>query len=296
MSKRKFALIVCFCLVLLLAGCSLLTGFFSPASINHLALGNPSNATPTGLTPNNYLMTKPQFALSYNRSRGIPNWVSWQLDQGWLGDIDRQNNFRPDEALPKKWNHVTPTDYRRSGYDRGHLTPSGDRTNTTINNSATFLMTNIIPQAADINRGPWVDLEEYCRDLVRRGKTLYIIAGGYGKRDAITRGKIIPPAQVWKVIVVLDQPDIKSITAQTLVMAVDMPNQNSAATAPWRRYLVSVDSLERQTGYDFLNKVDPSIQAAVESRIDASGADRVASVGASTARTAGLGRRDSRKG
>ena len=271
MSKRKFALIVCFCLVPLLVGCSLLTGLFNPTSIDHLALGNPSNATPTGLTPNNYLMTKPQFALSYNRSRGIPNWVSWQLDQGWLGDIDRKNDFRPDDALPNQWDHVTPTDYRRSGYDRGHLTPSGDRTNTAINNSATFLMTNIIPQAADINRGPWVDLEEYCRELVRRGKTLYIIAGGHGKRNAISGGKVIPPAQVWKIVVVLDQPDIGSITAQTRVIAVDMPNQNSEATASWRSYLVSVDSLERKTGYDFLDKIPPAIQAAVEGQIDVSG-------------------------
>lgn len=263
---QKKQYILCICL-LLLTGCSLLTSTLSPSG-NHLALGNPSNATPTRLTPNNYLITKPQFALSYNRSRGIPNWVSWQLDQGWLGDVDRQNDFRPDETLPQQWDHITPGDYRRSGYDRGHLAPSGDRTNTAINNSATFLMTNIIPQAADINRGPWSDLEEYCRDLVRRGKTLYISAGGYGKQKAIARGKIIPPAQVWKVVVVLDQPN-QTITPQTRVIAVDIPNQNSAATAPWRTYLVSVDSLERQTGYNFLRQIDPSIQAALESRIDA---------------------------
>ncbi|PZD74689.1 Nuclease [Acaryochloris thomasi RCC1774] len=267
---RKWRLsVISVCLLAFLTGCGLLTGALSPR-IDHLALGNPSNATPTGLTPNNYLMTKPQFALSYNRKRGIPNWVSWQLDSGWLGDVERQNDFRPDSALPEQWERVTPTDYRRSGYDRGHLAPSGDRTNTQVNNSATFLMTNIIPQAADINRGPWVDLEQYCRYLVDRGKELYIVAGGYGKRDAIATGKIIPPNRVWKVVVVLDAPGQgpEGISPQTRVIAVDMPNQNGDSDAPWTAFTVSVDSLEHQTGYDFLRKVPKSVQDSIEVRVD----------------------------
>jgi endonuclease G, mitochondrial len=248
---------------MLLAGCGAL---MSPR-INHLALGNPSNATPTGLTPNNYLMTKPQFALSYNRTRGIPNWVSWQLDRGWLGDVERQNDFRPDPALPETWERVTPTDYRRSGYDRGHLAPSGDRTNTPTNNSATFLMTNIIPQAADVNRGAWNDLEQYCRYLVAQGRTLYVVAGGYGKQAAIAAGKIIPPNRVWKVVVVLDSPD-QGINAQTRAISVDMPNQNGNPDVPWTAFAVSVDHLERKTGYDFLSKVPQSVQDQIEAVVD----------------------------
>lgn len=260
------------CLVVFLAGCSVLTSLFSPA-INHLALGNPSNATPTGLTPNNYLMTKPQFALSYNRSRGIPNWVSWQLDQGWLGEVERHNDFRPDPALPKDWDRITSSDYRRSGYDRGHLAPSGDRTNTPTNNSATFLMTNIIPQAADINRGPWVDLENYCRDLVRQGKELYIVAGGYGKQGAIAKGTVIPPNRVWKIVVILDQPGqgVEGVSAQTRVIAVDMPNRNLKSSPSWEDYTVSVDDLERKTSYDFLRKVPKAIQDVIERRVDVAG-------------------------
>ncbi len=261
--------VISFGLIAFLTGCGLLPGVLSPG-VNHLALGNPSDATPTGLTPNNYLMTKPQYALSYNRTRGIPNWVSWQLDQGWLGEAERQDDFRPDPSLPEKWERVTPTDYRRSGYDRGHLTPSADRTNTVTNNSATFLMTNIIPQAADVNRGPWVDLEQHCRELVDQGKQLFIIAGGYGKKSAIAKGKIIPPNRVWKIVVVLDAVDqgIDSINAQTQVIAVDMPNQNGDSDASWTEYTVSVDSLERKTGYDFLRKVPKSIQDSIEPQVD----------------------------
>jgi endonuclease G len=69
----------------------------SPVSSIHLTLENPSNAAATD--PNNYLMVKPQYALSYNNSKGIPNWVSWQLNENWLGSVDRDDKFRPDPTL-----------------------------------------------------------------------------------------------------------------------------------------------------------------------------------------------------
>lgn len=64
----------------------------------HLKLGNPSNANTNDL--NNYLIEKPQYALSYNCETGIPNWVSWQLNSSWLGSVDRSEDFRPDSDLP----------------------------------------------------------------------------------------------------------------------------------------------------------------------------------------------------
>ncbi len=71
-------------------------------------------------------MIKPQYALSYNRSKGTANWVSWELNSSWLGHMDRQNDFRPDDTLPPSWERVTPSVYSRSGYDKGHIAPSGD--------------------------------------------------------------------------------------------------------------------------------------------------------------------------
>jgi endonuclease G len=135
-----------------------------PVSV-HLTLGNPSGATTSTSNPTNYLMLKPQFALSYHRDRGEPNWVSWHLSSDWLGSTPRQDNFRADTTLPSGWYRVQGTDYSGSGYDRGHMCPSADRTLTIADNSATFLMTNMIPQAPDNNQGPWANLESYCRSL-----------------------------------------------------------------------------------------------------------------------------------
>ena len=252
-----------------LTGCGFFPSLFNPP-IDHLALGNPSQATAEVEQPNNYLIRKPQYALSYNNSKGIPNWVSWHLDQSWLGNVERQDDFRPDDILPEGWTVVTPNDYTNSGYDRGHLIPAGDRTKTEIDNSATFYMTNVVPQKPGNNRGPWLDLENYCRELVEQGKELYMIAGGYGQQEAIAAGKISPPSHLWKVIVVLDQPGqgFPGITNNTRVIAVDMPNQQGIRTTDWQTFRVSVDSVESKTGYDFLAKVPAAVQQTLESGVD----------------------------
>ncbi len=243
----------------------------SPVASIHLALGNPSNASTTD--PNNYLMIKPQYGLSYNSSKGIPNWVSWQLNQSWLGNVDRRNDFRPDTTLTAGLYQVRPSDYTGSGYDRGHMTPSGDRTRNAKDNSATFLMTNMIPQAPENNREVWRELEEYSRELVSQGKELYVIAGGVGEKGTL-KGKVTIPEQTWKVIAVLDRPGegMSGVTTNTRMIAVMMPNSNEVANTNWTDYLVPVDAVEAATGYDFFSNVPKPIQDAIESKVDRDGA------------------------
>lgn len=268
--KSRWQTLVAGLLLFLLVGCSLLLQPPVKNSI-HLTLGNPSNATTSLLSPDNYLMLKPQYALSYNNSKHIPNWVSWQLNASWLGSARRSNNFRPDDSLPSGWYQVVPGDYNGSGFDRGHMAPSGDRTNTPNDNSATFLMTNILPQSKASNQGPWEELERYCRSLVQQGKELYIIAGSYGKKRLL-KGNVVAPTHTWKVVVVLDQvnADIQTVTAQTRVISVMMPNIEGIKEVDWRTYRVSVDAIEATTGYDFLSAVPEVVQQVLESQVDGS--------------------------
>lgn len=242
---------------------------FAPPVNVHLTLGNPSNANDNVNTnANNYLLVKPQYVLSYNNSKHIANWVSWQLNKSWLGTVPRRNDFRPDPTLPKGWYQVTPADYNGSGYDRGHMTPSADRSRDPATNSATFLMTNILPQAPDNNQGVWQKLESYSRDLANSGKELYIIAGGYGEKRSIGRTvKISVPDRTWKVIVVLEKPGA-TVTNNTRVIAVDIPNEQGVREADWRNFRVSVDELEKKTGYNFLTTVPDTVQEVIESRVD----------------------------
>jgi endonuclease G len=151
------------------------------------------------------------------------------------------------------------------------MAPSADRTKTVRDNQATFLMTNMIPQAPDNNQAPWADLEEYCRDLVnQQGKELYIIAGPEGKKEAISSGKVTVPTKTWKIIVVLDRPGqgVAGVTANTRVIAVEMPNTQGIRNKNWQIYRTTVRKLEAATGYNFLSNVPTSIQNVIENRAD----------------------------
>jgi endonuclease G len=250
-----------------------------PSSSEHLTMGNPSNATADVNLPDNYLMEKPQYVISYNRDNGRPNWVSWHLDPTWLGSAARQDDFRNDTSLPAGWYQVLATDYSGSGFDRGHHCPSADRTSTVADNSATFLMTNMMPQAPDNNQGPWASMENYLRTLVTSGNELYIIMGGSGQGGTgsnggitmtVAGGHVTVPAQVWKVVLVQPQgtDDVARVTTSTRVIAVIMPNTQGIRTDTWQQYRVSVDQVEAMTGYDFFSNVPASIQTVIESRVD----------------------------
>ena len=224
----------------------------------HLTLGNPSGASASVGNPDNYLMVKPQYALFYNRSKGTANWVSWQLNKSWLGHMDRQNDFRPDDTLPPGWERVTPSVYSRSGYDKGHIAPSGDRTTSAQDNSETFLMTNMMPQTPDNNRHTWEGLEKYCRTLAKRGKEL--IAGPYGSQGTL-KSQVTIPQSTWKVVVILDRPG--NVTTNTRVIAVNVPNQQGI-NYDWRLYRVSLQTLEGLTGYHFLDNVPAATRDVVD--------------------------------
>ncbi|HQU85384.1 MAG TPA: DNA/RNA non-specific endonuclease [Pyrinomonadaceae bacterium] len=236
-----------------------------------LLLGNPSNATTDVANENNYLMIKPQYSLSYNRSKATPNWVAWRLDSSWIGSAPRQDDYRPDPDLPSGWYRVTDNDYSGSGYTRGHMCPSGDRTNTIPNNSATFLMTNFVPQIAENNSGSWEDFETYCRSLANTGNEIYIYSGGIGNIGTIAGGRIVIPQYTWKVVMIIPNgtDDLSRVNKQTRTIGLVVPNfLPLASNAPWRQFRVSVDTIENLTGYNFFTNVPKNTQEIIEKRRD----------------------------
>jgi endonuclease G len=254
------------------------------SAAEHLLMGNPSSATANVNNPTNYLMEKTQYVLSYNRDKGTPNWVSWHLDSTWItGVADRQDDYRADTSLPGGWYQVQASDYdfSNTGFQRGHMCPSGDRTSSIADNSATFLMTNFIPQSPDNNQGPWEKLESYLRTLVDQGNEVYIIsgpngAGGQGSVNSsltstIANGRVTVPQKTWKVALVLPvgDNDVSRVNTSSRTIAVIMPNVQGIRSDSWQKYLASVDQVESLTGYNFFSNVPQDIQDAVESRLDA---------------------------
>ncbi|NNE66435.1 MAG: hypothetical protein HKN33_07695 [Pyrinomonadaceae bacterium] len=236
-----------------------------------LLFGNPSDATTDTANENNYLMFKPQYSLSYRRATATPNWVAWRLDSTWVGTAPRQNDYRADPALPAGWYQVQDSDYSGSGYNRGHICPSGDRTRSIPDNSATFLMTNFFPQTTQNNGGPWLDLETYLRTLAAQGKEIYIFAGGYGSLGTIANGEVTVPAITWKIALVLDsgENDLERVNKGTRVISVSMPNTFTInQNAPWREFRVSVNGIESMTGFDFFSELSKNTEEIIERRVD----------------------------
>jgi len=244
---------------------------------DHMYFGNPSNAAFLTDSINNYLIRKDYYAVSYSRDRGTPNWVSWHLFSNDIGSTPRQDDFREDITLPAGWYQVTNASYTSSGFDRGHNCPSGDRTSTLAANSATFLMTNMIPQAQYNNQIVWTGMEDSLRRLVTQGNELYIIMGSYGMggtgnggyKTTIDGGRITVPSNIWKIAIVIanGNNDSARVTTNTRVIAVDVPNTNTLFSS-WKNYRTSLDAIEAATGYDLISRMPVLLQAALEARID----------------------------
>lgn len=252
-----------------------------------LYFGNPSDAQPLPEATENYLMEKDQYTLSYNSSTLNPNWVAWHLAASDLGSADRSDNFRPDSDLPDGWYQVRKNDYKfpAYGFDRGHICPSADRTATKEDNSVTFLMTNMVPQAPDNNRIVWVALEKFERELVLDGKEAYIFAGPYGRGGTGDKGyfeeipvtakdgtefAITVPAYTWKILLLLPEgeDDLNRITADTQVIAVCVPNEKGCGkNGSWQQYICSIDYIEEITGYDFLELLPDDLEEEIESSV-----------------------------
>lgn len=254
-----------------------------------LFFGNPSDSIADTAASKNYLMEKPQFTICYNNETLNPNWVAWHLTASDLGEVDRADTFRPDTELPAGWYAVRKNDYKFTyyGFDRGHICPSADRTATTEDNSMTFLMTNMVPQAPDNNRIVWVALEKFEREQVLQGKEAYIIAGPYGKGGSGDKGyfeeipitlkdgrelSIVVPSHTWKIILFMPEGENDferaARSGQTEILAVNVPNEKGCGkNGSWEQYVCSIDYIEEITGYDFFELLPDDVEEEIESSV-----------------------------
>jgi endonuclease G len=249
-------------------------------------MGNPTGAVADINQPNNYLMSKPEFAMSYNRDLGRPNWVSWHLTDAWIpvNHPSRVDTFRPDPAVPPDWYRVQSFDFTGSGFDRGHMSPNADRESSVPVNQATFLMSNMVAQAPDNNQGPWAGFENYLRSVVHGDPAhlneVYIVSGpagigGIGSNGAtntVAGGHVTVPAYTWKVALVLtdngSDDDISRVTCSTTAIAVILPNIQGIRSSDWHSYLTTVNAVENLTGYHFFTSLPQPIQNCIKTSVN----------------------------
>ncbi|GAB1342257.1 DNA/RNA non-specific endonuclease [Gemmatimonas sp.] len=241
------------------------------------AFGRPSD----GNAADEIILDRMEYTTSFSPTRGIPNWVSYNLEAKHIGEFDRCDCFTFDPELKGAGlAGYTTADYTGAGavagygIDRGHLVRSFDRTAGALDNAHTFYFSNIIPQTADNNQGPWAALENALGDSARvGGREVYIIAGASGSIGTVkNEGKITIPSHVWKVAVIM--PKDEGLAAFTTpgaatVLAVVMPNIPGIRNTAWTTYETTVDSVEALSGFDVLSLLNDQVEIAVESKTSA---------------------------
>ena len=246
-----------------------------------MQLGNPSGATPDPNNHNHYLIQRAVESLDYSDSLGEPNWASWDLTASDLGSSGR-GDFQTDTNLPAGFYQVTPDDYTGSGYNRGQLCPSADRTGNQIDNDMVFYMSNIMPLSSDNNEGVWGGFEAYCRTLAQSGNELLITCGPStfdGSRIQPV-GKVSIPGYTWKIVVVVPPGPgsaISRITSSTRVIAVKVPNIQGIRSVDWTSYITSVNQIQTDTGYTFFTALSPTVAAQLRAEVDGQSAPAASS-------------------
>jgi endonuclease G len=215
-----------------------------------------------------FVIDRPQDVVSYCGDLNAARWVSWRVVKEDYGPAKRfGGNFITDRSLPRSYAVIRHSDYTGSGYDRGHIVRSLERTRNDEDNKSTFLLTNIIPQVPSLNRDVWLQLELYCEMLAKeRDKQLFIVSGGrYSADPKRLKGKIAVPDSCWKVVLVLDKGKTV-VDVNTEIIAVMMPNNATVGNSVWKDYLTTTRAIERSTGFDFFAKVEQRVQDVIENR------------------------------
>ena len=219
---------------------------------DHLKLGVPGKA--------DKIIDRPGYALGYIEYHEQPAWVIYHLtkEQALTKAAKRGDDFREDPEIPT--GSATLADYRRSGYDRGHLAPAADMAFSVRTMSDSFYMSNMSPQKPAFNRGIWKNLEAQVRYFAITEKDIYVVTGPVlPKTKTVTIGgnRVTVPTHYYKAIYDRTPPE--------KMIGFILPNEGS--NRPLRDFAVTVDAVEDATGLNFFSTVPQLKQEQLESAI-----------------------------
>jgi endonuclease G len=201
------------------------------------------------------------YSVGYDDSLPSPRWSSYRVFPYQDVHLERPSSFKSDVRTTAR---VTTTEFVRSGYDRGHLSPNyaisvcyGEEAQ-----KETFLLSNIVPQLHALNAGLWKDLEQrIVRRYVERYGTVWVQVGPVFTEPAAQKvGRIPVPAAFWMVVSEYDQ-DQRGLRA----IAYLIPHEETWRDRELTRYVVSIRKVETLTGLDFFPKLPKATQDRLES-------------------------------
>jgi endonuclease G len=204
-----------------------------------------------GMPAADQVVVNRHYTLGYSYYFRQAKWALEIVDPDRSADVDRLDNFRPDLRIPEKF-RADLADYEGSGFDRGHLVASANQAETEIQNSETFLLSNMAPQKPEFNRGIWKDLEDAVRRLDAQKNVLetYVICGPVFNFD-VPIVTILPKGDKG-VTLPIPHGFFKSVLTennkgQLHMWSFMIPNEKS--TEPLEKFLVTTSKVERYSGF-----------------------------------------------
>ncbi len=222
--------------------------------------GNEARANlPAWVLPNadaSAVVTHNYYTLEYSEIHEQARWVAYPLTRSHLTSDDRRRPYFEEDPGVKTFS-ADWRNYRKSGYDRGHLCPAGDRRFSEAAYNETFYTSNISPMKSDFNAGVWNRLEIQVRNWARKYDSLYVITGGVLRQGLPTigyEGVTVPP-MFYKIVVRQKGEDLEAI-------AFLIPHGETSQ--PLETFRVSIDHLEEETGIDFFESLPDSLESRLE--------------------------------
>ena len=211
----------------------------------------------------------PTYSLEYSYKYKHSYWIAYRFDNTTGGNVGRNEAYKPDPELPSQY-AAKHNDYTNSGYTRGHLCASSDRQYSKEANQQTFYMSNISPQSGNgfyQSGSAWNTGEDKVQawgyNISRSTDTLYVVKGGTigeGMIKGYIKNEIAIPKYFFMAVLFRSGDNYKAI-------GFYMPHENlkdDPDKKDPKKYLMSIDALEQETGIDFFHNLPDNIENTVE--------------------------------
>lgn len=257
-NKTTYSVLLLICII----GFWLFENFYTPDTYSSPEGENTASTIEPHMMPSSTtgaIVKHDHFVLSYSESYEQAEWVGYPLKKEHLTYDDRKRPYFIED--PKvKTKSADWRNYKRSGYDRGHLCPAGDRRFSEYAYNETFYTSNISPQDREFNAGVWNRLEGQIRRWVKKDGTHYIFTGGILEHglEEIGDEDVDVPLYFYKIVA-------KGTPKNMKVIAFLMPNKPSSKSI--QQFTVTIDEVEKRTGIDFFNTLPIEVQQNIESKI-----------------------------
>jgi endonuclease G len=213
------------------------------------------------------VLKKQFYVILFDTTTFVPEWVTYHLTKENLqGNANRKNSFRPDPDLPRE-RRSELEDYKKSGFDQGHMAPAADFKRCDEAMSETFFLSNMAPQRPNLNRITWSHLEDEVRSLADKHGSIWIFTGPLyldnfdhqgQPREHIGPDNVAVPTHFFKVIL------CEHSDGQREMFAFIMKNQVGKLPGTSKGFIVSVRKVEELSGLNFFHRLPDDEETRLE--------------------------------